>query len=153
MRTVAILIMCALAGGTAWGETRAKTKSKTTSKTKTNRSTTVKKEVKPAPVIEGWEPIGIAECDLYLGRLHMCMQSPKFPAEARDAVKQALIQARDGWKDIVKQPEAARAANDACRQANDAMAQGADAMCPGVWPPAKPQQPPPAPAPTPAKSP
>lgn len=149
MRTWFVIVALVLAGGAAWGETKPASKKKTTrttSKTTTNKSTTVKKVDPPAtPDVAGWEPIGIPECDAYLSRMYVCSQSPNFPAAGKQAVLDALKQAKDGWKGVTANPEATKAANDACRQANDAMSEAADALCPGVWP-RKPQ-----PAPAPAK--
>ena len=87
-----------------------------------------------APAAGGAADTGVAECDEYINKMMKCLDSPQYPAAAKDQAKQAFEQMKTGWKQALSaSPEAKASIGPACKQALDAMKQSGAAMCPGVF--------------------
>jgi hypothetical protein len=65
-----------------------------------------------------WQPIGVKECDDFFTKYLACIQD-HFPAESRDEVVKAILQARDGLVQAMGTPEGKKALVNACIQMND----------------------------------
>lgn len=74
---------------------------------------------------------GVPECDAFMAMATTYMACDKVPAEARDAMKQALSQTAQSFamlRDPSVPPEARKAAADGCTQGTDALKQSMTAM-------------------------
>jgi hypothetical protein len=70
-------------------------------------------------------PLGLPECDDYIGKTYKLMACDKLPPEAADAMWQGITAMEASLREAGATPgsEAAKAAADACKQANEAIAQ------------------------------
>jgi hypothetical protein len=62
----------------------------------------------------GGDSVGVPICDEFLTKWEKCIG--KYPAVAQESTRQALKQARDGWKQTAATPQGKAALESACKQ-------------------------------------
>jgi hypothetical protein len=93
-------------------------------------------EPTPIPIASSGErfpTIGVASCDELVQRMQACLDSPQFPAQARDQTRTALLQTIDAWAQAATTAEGQATLETGCRQALDSMREAMASMCPGVF--------------------